>query len=120
MPSLRRIRAALSRHNVRVSEARAFQPNPLVMMFSDARRVHATWLTEVVAAEVLAPTQETLGQALAAGFDPSRLHLVHSPLRNQFYDKQLPTREQVFESINRVREWKLRPQPLHHFSTRRR
>ncbi len=57
---------------------------PFVMLFADPNSVHASWLTERRAAAALAPTQETYEQALAAGFDPQRLHLVGWPVRAQF------------------------------------
>jgi UDP-N-acetylglucosamine:LPS N-acetylglucosamine transferase len=57
---------------------------PFVMLFADPNRVHASWLSERRASVVLAPTQETYEQALAAGFDPQRLHIVGWPVRAQF------------------------------------
>ncbi len=57
---------------------------PFVMLFADPNSVHTSWLTERRAAAVLAPTQETYEQALAAGFDPQRLHMVGWPVRAQF------------------------------------
>jgi processive 1,2-diacylglycerol beta-glucosyltransferase len=58
---------------------------PLVMLFSDPNGVHYSWLTEKRAAITLAPTRETYRQALAAGFNPSRVHLTGWPVRGQFY-----------------------------------
>jgi processive 1,2-diacylglycerol beta-glucosyltransferase len=58
---------------------------PLVMLFSDPNGVHHTWLTEKRAAITFAPTRETYRQALAAGFDPARLHFTGWPVRGQFY-----------------------------------
>jgi UDP-N-acetylglucosamine:LPS N-acetylglucosamine transferase len=63
---------------------RSKKPLPFVMLFADPNGVHASWLTERRAAAVLAPTQETYAQAIAAGFDPQRLHLVGWPVRAQF------------------------------------
>ena len=57
---------------------------PFVMLFADPNRVHASWLTERRASALLAPTQETYEQALAANFDPQRLHMVGWPVRAQF------------------------------------
>lgn len=57
---------------------------PFVMLFADPNSVHASWLTERCASATLAPTQETYEQALAAGFDPQRLHMVGWPVRAQF------------------------------------
>lgn len=57
---------------------------PFVMLFADPNSIHASWLTERRSAAVLAPTRETYEQALAAGFDPERLHLVGWPVRTQF------------------------------------
>jgi UDP-N-acetylglucosamine:LPS N-acetylglucosamine transferase len=66
---------------------------PLVMLFSDANSVHATWLTERRADATFAPTRETYEQALAAGFDPHRLHLVGWPVRAQFFQASLSGRD---------------------------
>ncbi len=57
---------------------------PFVMLFADPNSIHASWLTERRATAVLAPTQETYEMALAAGFDPQRLHMVGWPVRAQF------------------------------------
>lgn len=57
---------------------------PFVMLFADPNSIHASWLTERRASAVLAPTRETYERALAAGFDPERLHLVGWPVRAQF------------------------------------
>lgn len=57
---------------------------PLVMLFSDPNGVHYSWLTEKRAAVTFAPTRETYQQALAAGFEASRLHFTGWPVRGQF------------------------------------
>jgi UDP-N-acetylglucosamine:LPS N-acetylglucosamine transferase len=57
---------------------------PLAMLFSDANNIHAALLTERRADATFAPTRETYEQALTAGFDPRRLHLVGWPVRAQF------------------------------------
>ncbi len=59
---------------------------PLVMLFSDPNGVHYSWLTEKRAAVTFAPTRETYQQALAAGFDPARLHFTGWPVRRQFHE----------------------------------
>jgi UDP-N-acetylglucosamine:LPS N-acetylglucosamine transferase len=56
---------------------------PLILLFSDANGVHAAWLTEHQAT-AFATTRETYAQALAAGFEPERVHLVGWPVRAQF------------------------------------
>lgn len=66
---------------------------PLVMLFSDANSVHASWLTERRANATFATTRETYEQALATGFAPERLHLVGWPVRAQFYRSDLSNRE---------------------------
>ncbi|HEY2980529.1 MAG TPA: glycosyltransferase [Anaerolineales bacterium] len=58
---------------------------PLVMLFADPNGVHHTWLTEKRAAITFAPTRETHRQAVAAGFDPRRIHFTGWPVRGQFY-----------------------------------
>jgi len=58
---------------------------PMIMLFSDPNGVHYSWLTEQRAAITFAPTRETYRQALAAGFDPSRIHFTGWPVRGQFY-----------------------------------
>lgn len=57
---------------------------PLATLFSDANNIHSALLTERGADATFAPTRETYEQALAAGFDPRRLHLVGWPVRAQF------------------------------------
>lgn len=69
---------------------------PFVMLFADPNGVHASWLTERRAAAVLAPTQETYEQALAAGFDEQRLHLVGWPVRAQFARAATEVRREEF------------------------
>ncbi|GLV57741.1 galactosyldiacylglycerol synthase [Dictyobacter sp. S3.2.2.5] len=59
-------------------------PIPFVMLFTDPKALHASWLTEKRASAVLAPTQETYQRALEAGFAPDRLHQVGWPVRAQF------------------------------------
>jgi UDP-N-acetylglucosamine:LPS N-acetylglucosamine transferase len=66
---------------------------PLLMLFSDANSVHASWLTEQRANATFATTRETYKQALATGFAPERLHLVGWPVRAQFYRSDLSNRE---------------------------
>ncbi len=66
---------------------------PLVMLFSDANSVHASWLTERRASATFATTRETYEQALATGFAPERLYLVGWPVRAQFYRSDLSNRE---------------------------
>ena len=62
---------------------------PLAMLFSDANNIHSVLLTEREADATFAPTCETYEQALAAGFDPRRLHLVGWPVRAQFWQASL-------------------------------
>ncbi len=57
---------------------------PLVMLFSDANSVHASWLTERRAQATFATTRETYEQAFSAGFAPQHLYLVGWPVRAQF------------------------------------
>jgi len=68
----------------RILEQRATHV-PLVLFFSDAQHLHASWLSERRATATFAPTRETYEQALAAGFAPERLHLVGWPVRKQFF-----------------------------------
>lgn len=68
---------------------------PMVMLFSDANSVHASWLTERRASATFATTRETYEQALAIGFAPERLHLVGWPVRSQFYRSDLSNREKL-------------------------
>lgn len=72
---------------------------PLVMLFSDANSVHAAWLTERQADATFATTRETYKQALAAGFDPHRLHLVGWPVRAQFFQPYLSGRDAQKEQL---------------------
>jgi len=62
---------------------------PFAMLFSDANSIHAALLTEQRADAVFAPTRETYEQALAAGVDSQRLHLVGWPVRAQFFRASL-------------------------------
>ncbi len=59
---------------------------PLGILFSDPLFVHAAWLTYKNAEATLAPTRDTVQEALDAGFDPERVHLTGWPVRGQFYE----------------------------------
>ncbi len=73
---------------------------PLVMLFSDANGVHASWLSERQAAATFATTRENYEQALAAGFFPARLHLTGWPVRAQFSQPHLLTSQARAETLN--------------------
>src|SRR5579859_268650 len=75
---------------------------PLVMLFSDANNIHSALLTERGADATFAPTRETYEQALAAGFDPRRLHLVGWPVRAQFFNASLLEKDAQREQRNRM------------------
>jgi UDP-N-acetylglucosamine:LPS N-acetylglucosamine transferase len=75
---------------------------PLVMLFSDANGVHAAWLTERRADATFATTSETYEQALAAGFDPHRLHLVGWPVRAQFFQAHLSGKDAQKEQLTHM------------------
>jgi UDP-N-acetylglucosamine:LPS N-acetylglucosamine transferase len=75
---------------------------PLVLLFSDANSVHAAWLTERWADATFAATRETYEQALAAGFDPHRLHLVGWPVRAQFFRAYLSGKDAQKESLTHM------------------
>lgn len=72
---------------------------PLVMLFSDPNGVHYSWLTEKRAAITFAPTRETYQQALAAGFDPSRLHFTGWPVRGQFLNATMDDRPAALTAL---------------------
>ncbi len=88
----------LSYEVVRVLE-KYLSPPPLVLLFSDANGVHASWLTERNAAATLATTRETYAQALGVGFPAERLHLVGWPVRGQFYRNDGPTRAETLVKL---------------------
>jgi UDP-N-acetylglucosamine:LPS N-acetylglucosamine transferase len=73
---------------------------PLVMLFADPNGVHHTWLTEKRAAITFAPTRETYRQALAAGFDPTRLHFTGWPVRGQFYHADSNARSDTLSKLH--------------------
>jgi UDP-N-acetylglucosamine:LPS N-acetylglucosamine transferase len=75
---------------------------PLVMLFSDANSVHASWLTERRASATFATTRETYEQALANGFAPERLHLVGWPVRSQFLHTGLSKQEMRTEKLTQL------------------
>ena len=75
---------------------------PLVMLFSDANSVHASWLTERHASAIFATTRETYQQALTLGFAPERLHLVGWPVRAQFYRADLSNQEMIREKLTQL------------------
>lgn len=75
---------------------------PLVMLFSDANSIHAMLLTEQRVDAAFAPTRETYEQALAAGFDPRRLHLVGWPVRAQFLKASLLEKDAQQEQRTRL------------------
>lgn len=82
----------LSHEALRVLERHA--PHiPFAMLFTDPLDLHASWLSERGADATFAPTRETFAQALAAGFDPARLHLTGWPVRAQFSQAQPPREE---------------------------
>jgi UDP-N-acetylglucosamine:LPS N-acetylglucosamine transferase len=73
---------------------------PFAMLFSDANGVHASWLIERDAVATFATTRESYQQALKAGFDPERLHLVGWPVRAQFYRTDGPSRAKTLADLN--------------------
>jgi UDP-N-acetylglucosamine:LPS N-acetylglucosamine transferase len=83
-PSLVLSTCAVLTESVRLILARRERPMPLAILFADAERLHATWLTARDSAAVLAPTRESYHEALAAGFVPERLHMTGWPVRAQF------------------------------------
>ncbi len=87
------------------------------MLFSDPMRVHCAWFTERTAAAVFVPTHEIYAQALAKGFDPSRLHFVGWPVRSQFTSVLELPREQLIEELNRSQHWDLDPSRLTIFAS---
>jgi UDP-N-acetylglucosamine:LPS N-acetylglucosamine transferase len=91
----------LSYEIMRVLEQRS-STIPLVMLFSDANSVHASWLTERHARATFATTRETYEQALAIGFAPERLHLVGWPVRAQFYRSDLSYQEKSNEKLTQL------------------
>jgi UDP-N-acetylglucosamine:LPS N-acetylglucosamine transferase len=82
---------------------------PLVSLFSDPWRVHASWLTDSRPAAALAPTEEIYTQALRAGIPTNHLHRVLWPLRRQFYREDLPSPAAMREKINQTQGWSLDP-----------
>lgn len=72
---------------------------PLVMLFADPNGVHHSWLTEKRAAITFAPTRETYRQALAAGFDPARIHFTGWPVRGQFYHAHATARADTLAQL---------------------
>ncbi len=90
---------------------------PFAMLFSDPMRVHSAWLSERNATAAFAPTQEIYAQALATGFDPSRLHFVGWPVRSQFSALRELPRERVIADLNRSQQWDLDPRRLTIFAS---
>jgi processive 1,2-diacylglycerol beta-glucosyltransferase len=72
---------------------------PFVMLFSDPNGVHYSWLTEKRAAVTFAPTRETYRQALAAGFEPSRIFFTGWPVRGQFYHADFNARDEMLTRL---------------------
>src|SRR5262249_27668815 len=91
----------LSYEVMRVLEQRPVTA-PLVMLFSDANSVHASWLTEQQANATFATTRETYEQALAVGFIPERLHLVGWPVRAQFSRTDLFNRDEREKTLTQL------------------
>lgn len=58
---------------------------PLAVLFADPRQLHRAWLTHKEADATLAPTRESVQEALDAGFHSERVHLTGWPVRGQFY-----------------------------------
>jgi UDP-N-acetylglucosamine:LPS N-acetylglucosamine transferase len=91
----------LSYEIIRVLEQRS-SSIPLVMLFSDANSVHASWLTERHASATFATARETYQQALTLGFAPERLHLVGWPVRAQFYRSDLSNQVMLREKLTQL------------------
>jgi len=91
----------LSYEIIRVLEQRSSSIS-LVMLFSDANGVHASWLTERHASATFATTRETYQQALTLGFAPERLHLVGWPVRAQFYRSDLSNQVMLREKLTQL------------------
>lgn len=75
---------------------------PFVMLFTDPRHIHASWLSEKRAAATLAPTSETYQQALQAGFAPARLHQVGWPVRAQFSRAQAVRSHETLSNLGLI------------------
>jgi UDP-N-acetylglucosamine:LPS N-acetylglucosamine transferase len=75
---------------------------PFVMLFTDPRDIHASWLSERRAAAALAPTPETYQQALDAGFAPERLHQVGWPVRAQFTQAETNRRDETLSNLGLI------------------
>ena len=82
------------------TNARLPKPLPLVFQLTDLGRVHQTWFTEKHADAYLAPTREIFAQAVEQGIEQSRLYLTGRPIRRQFLEVTLDTREKTLISLN--------------------
>jgi UDP-N-acetylglucosamine:LPS N-acetylglucosamine transferase len=72
---------------------------PFGIFFADTK-VHCSWLHEKHAAATFAMTRESYQQALDAGFDRSRLHLVGWLVRRQFYHASELSRAETRSRLN--------------------
>ncbi|MFN8490357.1 MAG: glycosyltransferase [Caldilineaceae bacterium] len=72
---------------------------PFVLLFSDAKNVHASWLNVKTVDAAFAPTLETQKQALAAGLSPDRVHYTGWPVRKQFYQPNGPSRLEMLTHL---------------------
>lgn len=72
---------------------------PFVMLLAEPK-VNCMWLHERNATATFAMTRESYQQALNAGFDPERLHLVGWPVRRQFYNAYELSRTETLTRLN--------------------
>jgi UDP-N-acetylglucosamine:LPS N-acetylglucosamine transferase len=98
-PALVLSTSALLTEVARRASARLRRPALFAMLFADANRLHASWLTARSSAATLAPTRETYQEALNAGFVPAHLHLTGWPVRSQFYQASSYDRAAVLAQL---------------------
>jgi UDP-N-acetylglucosamine:LPS N-acetylglucosamine transferase len=98
-PALVLSTSAILTEVARRASARLRRPALFAMLFADANRLHASWLTARSSAATLAPTRETYQEALDAGFTPARLHLTGWPVRLQFYQASSYDRAAVLTQL---------------------
>ncbi len=72
---------------------------PLVFQLTDLGQVHMTWFAEKHADAYLAPTREIFAQARQQGIEDARLHLTGRPIRRQFLDAPLDSRDTILTSL---------------------
>ncbi|HLX59511.1 MAG TPA: glycosyltransferase [Ktedonobacteraceae bacterium] len=90
---------SLLSHSVKLVMQKHAPAITFAMLFSDPYSVHATWFSAPEAEASFAPTRESRELALAAGYDPQRVHLTGWPVREEFYHAGQVDRQEILSYL---------------------